>query len=386
MKLNTTLQQNFLLFEDVSLFLVEVLPLLQWEFPSGDDFANAVLLITEAVCEDPVAVLKAQTNYARSKRMETLKKNRVPFEKRVAEVDLVEREKPLPAGPSLLPAFKKFIEQHPWVKEDALRPKAVVQAMYKDRLTFTEFIERLNSADKYKTVVRQEGLLLRYITQVLKTLRHNIPEEFKIDELLEVEAFLLATINATDTSLLREWEQLKALEQGTSRPDEALGSLEQDVLVPPHLEVVSDDSTEAGTFEVEDAHEGDEGTRENAPETEFEARALQARVRVEMLQLSRHLAQRRWKDAALDIRLSYNDAGRVWDPDLLCEAVLACGMECSCSRDAIEVEMGETEAGWEVEAIVYAKDDPDTVAIQIEAFAPWPKTSFEPLLELRRIA
>jgi len=380
MKLNTTLQQDFLLFQDVSLFLVEVLPLLQWEYSSGDEFATAVLSIVEAVCEDPVAVLNAQTNYARSQRMEALKRKKVSFEKRVAEVELVEREKPLPAGTSLLPAFKKFIEQHPWVSKDELRPKAVVQEMFRDQLTFNDFIDRLSSADKYKKVVRQEGLLLRYLTQVHKTMRHNIPEEYKNDELLEVEAFLLATVNATDTSLLREWEQLKALEQGTSlRREDNIGSMEQDervLLNQTALEVVPDDIAEVGTGT---------GTMGGMPETELEARALQLRVRVEMLRLARHLAQRRWKDAALDIRLSYDDTGRVWDADLLAEAVRGCGMECSCNRDAIEVEMGETEAGWEVEAVVYAKDDPDTVAMQIEAFGPWPKTSFEQLLELRRI-
>jgi len=260
--------------------------------------------------------------------------------------------------------------------------------MYKDQLTFTEFIERLTRADKYKKVVSQEGLLLRYLTRVHKTMRHNIPEEFKTDELLEVEAFLLATINATDTSLLREWEQLKALEQGTLRPDDTLRSPEQDELVPSHQAawaVLSDDVAEAGASETQDPQQRVEGTIGNMPETELEARSLQARVRVEMLRIAQHLAQRRWKDAALDIRLSYDDTGRVWDAKLLSEAVLACGMECSCSRGAIEVEMGETETGWEVEAIVYAKDDPDTVAMQIEAFGPWPKTSFEPLLELRRI-
>ena len=37
-------------------------------------------------------------------------------------------------------------------------------------------------------LLRQEGLLLRYLSQVHKTLKHNIPDEFKYEEVLDIEA------------------------------------------------------------------------------------------------------------------------------------------------------------------------------------------------------
>ena len=58
---DSTLQRDFLLMEDVSLFLVDVLPLLQWGF-AGDNWklAKAVLSVVEAICEEPIAVVRAQ--------------------------------------------------------------------------------------------------------------------------------------------------------------------------------------------------------------------------------------------------------------------------------------------------------------------------------------
>ena len=58
---DSTLQRDFLLMEDVSLFLVDVLPLLQWGY-AGDDrkMARAILSVVEAICEEPKAVVRAQ--------------------------------------------------------------------------------------------------------------------------------------------------------------------------------------------------------------------------------------------------------------------------------------------------------------------------------------
>ena len=46
----------------------------------------------------------------------------------------------------------------------------------------------MSQVDKKKKSIRQEGLLLRYLSLVHKTLKHNIPYDFKSEELLEIEA------------------------------------------------------------------------------------------------------------------------------------------------------------------------------------------------------
>ncbi|CAE7294785.1 helY [Symbiodinium natans] len=60
---DSTLQRDFLLMEDVSLFLVDVVPLLQWGY-AGDNgkLARAMLSVVEAICEEPKAVVRAQAD------------------------------------------------------------------------------------------------------------------------------------------------------------------------------------------------------------------------------------------------------------------------------------------------------------------------------------
>lgn len=61
LEVNTYLQKDFLLLEDVSLFVLDVLPLLEWRYSSDKKkMARRVLAVVEAVCEGPVAVLRAQ--------------------------------------------------------------------------------------------------------------------------------------------------------------------------------------------------------------------------------------------------------------------------------------------------------------------------------------
>ncbi|CAJ1350415.1 unnamed protein product, partial [Effrenium voratum] len=249
LKVETTLQRDFLLMEDVSLFLVDLLPLLQWTYSAEPlKLARAVLSVVEAVCEGPIPVLRAQA------RVKGRKEPRLPCE------DLV------------LPAYDAFLKRHPWVDRDALQPKAIALEMYDDHLSFNDFLKQLSRVDKTKRSTRQEGLLLRYLSQVHKTMRHNIPDEFKSEEVLEIEAYLLAVINSTDSSLLREWEALKVLESMDfeSNPEAASALAERSL----------DDALPL------------------AAETELDFRTLRARARVETLRFARYLATGRWREAA----------------------------------------------------------------------------------------
>ena len=68
---------------------------------------------------------------------------------------------------------KKHPARHPWVDRDALQPKAIALEMYDDHLSFNDFLKQLSRVDKTKRSTRQEGLLLRYLSQVHKTMRHD---------------------------------------------------------------------------------------------------------------------------------------------------------------------------------------------------------------------
>lgn len=351
------LQQDFLLMEDVSLFLVDCLPLVRWA-ASDDGFAHGVLSMVEAVCENPKAVLKAQIHLARSNKNAELKQRHARYEERKAAASAANRLKPLPGGDLVSDAFRKFVREHPWVDSHALQPKSVALEMYEGFLTFSEYVKRLNSADKFNVVASQEGLLLRYLSQVLKTLRHNVPEDFKTDDLLEIEAYLQAEIAATDSSLLQEWQTLKDLEQASIDGGDASPSSSS---TPDALK----------------------------PKTALEERFLSARAKVDMLRFVRHLARREWTLAAGLLRCPAPDgdatAGATWGEGMLRQKVLARGVAFSADKEGVYVEVEEVAEGLRVCGTVDAQEDPSVVALEIEAFVPWPHAAFEPLLVLEKM-
>lgn len=353
-----TLQRDFLLMQDVTLFLVSVLPFFQWQYPDGDrEYACAVLSLAEAFCESPKAVVMAQRKIARNKLNKKLKRKGVAYEERKARVSSLELELQNPMSDFILSSFNDFLKTHPWVPTDALEPKSVALELYQNELTFSEFIMELTE-DNNSSIVRQEGLLLRYLTQVHKTLKHNVPEEFKTDSVLDVEGFLLSTINATDSSLLREWETLRALE---------LGSDPNDVMQPSQ------------SLGIPTAAAPREAAR---PETDLEQRALQSRVRVEASRLARHLARGEWEQAERMLLSGSGGEIRAWNADSLKDALRARGLKCSLDPQSRQVKLEENVQGWRVHVRIADNTDASKIAAEFEAFAPWPANEFEPLLEM----
>ena len=52
--------------------------------------------------------------------------------------------------------------------------------------------------------------MLRYLTEAYKSLVQNVPENLKSAAVLDVEAWLGESIRQVDSSLIDEWEALKA--------------------------------------------------------------------------------------------------------------------------------------------------------------------------------
>jgi hypothetical protein len=108
---------------------------------------------------------------------------------------------PQPLAELLTAAYEIYRQSHPWLSEDALVPKSVVREMYEQGMTFTEFVAR------YK-LARSEGLVLRYLTDAYRTLRHTVPDAHRTSELDDLIEWLGETVRQTDSSLLDEWEAL----------------------------------------------------------------------------------------------------------------------------------------------------------------------------------
>ena len=68
-------------------------------------------------------------------------------------------------------------------------------------MTFNEFVS-------YYGLSRSEGLVLRYLTDAYRTLRHTIPEGNRTEELEDIIEWLGELVRQTDSSLLDEWEDL----------------------------------------------------------------------------------------------------------------------------------------------------------------------------------
>ena len=207
------LQENFALNQPLASFALQALELLGQE--SERDPLD-VLSVVEAILDDPLPVLMAQANKAKSEAVAAMKAEGIEYEERMELLEEVTYPKPLDEG--LRRAFHSYRETHPWVRESDLSPKSVVRDMYEQGRTFTEFIGHYGLS-------RSEGLVLRYLSDAYRALRRTVPESMKTDELDEIVDWLGETVRQTDSSLLDEWEAL-------SDPDATQRVADQQLVAP----------------------------------------------------------------------------------------------------------------------------------------------------------
>jgi hypothetical protein len=156
-----------------------------------------VLSVVEAVVEDPVPILRAQLSKAKDELMARLKAERVPYEERMAKLEALRW--PEPEAEFIRATFRLFAARHPWVSEESVHPKAVAREMLEGYESFDDAVHRLG-------IQRSEGLLLRYLGEVLRALDRSVPDASKTDALHDVLAYLRELVRHTDASLLAEWE------------------------------------------------------------------------------------------------------------------------------------------------------------------------------------
>jgi hypothetical protein len=85
-------------------------------------------------------------------------------------------------------------------------------------MTFVEYVG-------FYQLARAEGLVLRYLADAFKALRQSVPDEAKTEELVDLVEWLGELVRQVDSSLLDEWEKLRAGSDGaaevaTTRPDD----------------------------------------------------------------------------------------------------------------------------------------------------------------------
>ena len=188
--------ENFALNQPLAPFALAALDLFDRESPT---YVLDVLSVVEAVLDDPMPILLSQRYKARGEAVAQMKADGIEYDERMALLDEVTWPRPL--AELLEGTLTMYRQSHPWVREDALSPKAIVRDMWERAMSFTEFVG-------YYQLARSEGVVLRYLTDAYRTLRQTVPDTAYTPELHDLVHWLGETIRQTDSSLLEEWEAL----------------------------------------------------------------------------------------------------------------------------------------------------------------------------------
>jgi superfamily II RNA helicase len=193
----TGLQRDFSLFHTLALYLLDTLPAIPRE---RETYALDVLSMVESILEDPDVILWKQLDQARGRAVAEMKAKGMEYDERMAELEKVEY--PKPNRDFVYATFNEFAAKHPWVGQENIRPKSVAREMVERFMTFADYVREYE-------LQRSEGLLLRYLSETYKTLVQTVPETYRDDALLDVIAFLRATVRGVDSSLIDEWERMR---------------------------------------------------------------------------------------------------------------------------------------------------------------------------------
>ncbi len=273
---NEALQWDFSLHRTLSLYLVEAIGVLD---PAADDYALDVITLAEAILEDPRVVLYRQVDRAKRELLARLKAEGASYEERVARLDEVTH--PQPRRELIEETFAIFRAAHPWLGADVIRPKSVGREMFEGYFTFADYVRLYG-------LQRSEGVLLRYVNQLYKTLVQSVPAWARTGGLDDAIGYFRDMIEAIDRSLLEEWE----------------------FLLHPELRLRHAGDTRAGYREIAIA------------ELTADPRTFAARVRAAMHRIVHALAARDWEAAAAAVRSDPADPEGPWTPARL-EAAMA---------------------------------------------------------------
>ena len=196
LRLTVDLQANFALNQPLSPFAVASFDLLDREEPT---YALDVVSVIEATLDNPRPIINAQRHRARGEAIGEMKMDGIEYDERMELLEEVEHPQPL--RELLEAAYETYRGGHPWVADHELRPKSVVREMWERAMTFSEVISDYQLA-------RSEGLVLRYLSDVYKTLGRTVPQAARTEELEDITEWLGELVRQTDSSLLDEWEEL----------------------------------------------------------------------------------------------------------------------------------------------------------------------------------
>lgn len=197
-RVNVSLQDDFSMDQALSLYLLETLPLLD---AAGPTYALDVLTLAESILENPEVILRRQLDRVKDEAIARMKADGVEYEQRMEELEKLEYPKPL--RDFIYDTFNAFADRHPWVGDEAIRPKSIAREMFETYASFADYVREYD-------LERSEGLLLRHLSSVYKVLSQTVPDDAKTPELVELEWYLRTMVRGVDSSLTDEWERMRA--------------------------------------------------------------------------------------------------------------------------------------------------------------------------------
>ncbi len=142
-----------------------------------------------------------QLDKIKTEKMAEMKAAGVEYDERIAELEKLDY--PKPNKDFIYNTFNAFAARHPWLGQENIRPKSIAREMFETFATFSDYVKDYG-------LERGEGILLRYLSDVYKTLIQSVPSGDKSLEVDEIVTFFGAIVRAVDSSLLDEWEKLRA--------------------------------------------------------------------------------------------------------------------------------------------------------------------------------
>jgi hypothetical protein len=260
------LQREFSLHQALSLYLVDAIDRLD---PLSPDYAFDLLSLVEAVLEDPEVILRRQVDKQKDELVARLKAEGVEYEERMERLEEVSHPKPL--AELIYGTFNEFRARHPWLGNEAIHPKSIGRDLLERYASFADYVRLYG-------LQRSEGVLLRYLSQLYKTLHQGVPERALSEPVVEATAVFRTLLEHTDTSLLEEWENL----------------------LHPELRAQKAEERQRARANL------------RAWELLHDPKAFAARVRAELHQLVAALARGEWEDAAGAVRPA---ADEPWTPE-----------------------------------------------------------------------
>ncbi len=200
LRVNAELQDDFSVSHSLGIFALSVLEGMDRQAPN---YALDAVSVIEAILETPEFILRQQRGRARQRRLAELKAEGVDYDERQALLEEVDAPRPL--ADVLVPALDAFRLKAPWIDVDALVPKSIGRELLEDGISFNQFVSRYG-------LERAEGVLLRYLFDLWRTLQRSVPDAWKTDELLAYELELKTLIARVDNTLETSWKELAQAE------------------------------------------------------------------------------------------------------------------------------------------------------------------------------